>query len=85
MLQFRHACSLMLEMYICYTKSIDLQITKCHGTRQGPVPLIHRQLPQNEYDKFLLVSSLVRTRGRLAINKNLLTGEFVLSIECCYR
>jgi hypothetical protein len=41
--------------------------------------LIHRQLPQNECDKFLLVISLFRTRDRLAINKYLRTGDFVLS------
>ena len=45
------------------------------------MPLIHGQLPQNECDKFLLVSSLVRTRDRLAINKYLRTGEFVLSTD----
>ncbi len=55
--------------------------TKCYGTRKGPVSLIHGQFPRNECDKFLLVSSLVRTRARLAINKHLRTGEFVLSTD----
>jgi hypothetical protein len=81
LVQFRHSCSLVLEWYICSTKSIDLQITKCYGTRQGPVSLIHGQFPQNECVKFLLVSSLVRNRDRLAINKYLRTGEFVLSTD----
>jgi hypothetical protein len=79
--QFRHSCSLVLEMYICSTKSIDLQITKCYGTIKGPVSLIHGQFPRNECVKFLLVSSLVRNRDRLAINKYLRTGDFVLSTD----
>jgi hypothetical protein len=81
LVQFRHSCSLVLERYICSTKSIELQISKCYRTKQGPVSLIHGQFPQNECVKFLLVSSLVRNRDRLAINKYLRTGEFVLSTD----